>query len=216
MRLCLFLSVLISARALNAAQAPHEHRHESAGPKVPLQALAQQVRQVESALDYLGQPLPPADDRAINDAISGPDETAAVAKLEAILDKHALLTVDINPESRVKVEQGIAKPELVEAGTRLFLVKVNNAGGVTAQLQIESPNSGDVYVRSTGNPKPPAQLTAKDVGDRWADISLYQTQPMRKRLSGLALEYALLSVRQKSASMWDREARISASATRWR
>jgi hypothetical protein len=206
-RLCLFLSVLISARALNAAQAPHEHRHEPAGPKVPLQALAQQVRQVESALDYLGQPLPPADDRAINDAISGPDETAAVAKLEAILDKHALLTVDINPESRVKVEQGIAKPELVEAGTRLFLVKVNNAGGVTAQLQIESPNSGDVYVRSTGNPKPPAQLTAKDVGDRWADISLYQTQPMRKRLSGLALEYALLAISSRDAGQ--RSAKIS-------
>ena len=48
--------------------------------------------------------------------------------LESILDAHVLLIVDINPESRVKVEQGTAKPELVEAGTRLFLVKVVNNG----------------------------------------------------------------------------------------
>ena len=207
MRLCTVLAVLIFAGALRAAQAPNDHRHDSARPKVPLQALAQQVRELESALDYLGQPLPAGDHRAINDAISDPDEAAAVANLEVILDRHALLIVDVNPESRVRAEQGAAKPELVEAGARLFLVKVNNAGGVTATLRVESPNSGDVFVRSTGNPKPPMALSASDSAQRWAEIALYQTQPMRKRLSGLALEYALLSISSRDAGQ--RSAKIS-------
>ena len=48
--------------------------------EVPLQPLALQVRQLEDALAYLGQPLLPADQRRINDAIAGPDEAAAVAR----------------------------------------------------------------------------------------------------------------------------------------
>ena len=76
-------------------------------------------------MNYLGQPFPAADQRAINDAIANPDEGAAVAELEKILDRYALAIVDINAESRVKVEPGPAKPELVEGGTRLFLVKVS-------------------------------------------------------------------------------------------
>src|SRR4029453_15864081 len=109
---------------------------------------------------------------------------------QTLLDAPVLPTVDINPESRVKVEQGAAKPELVEAGTRLFLVKVINNAHVTAQLSVESPNSGNFYVKSTGNPAPPIQLTPRDSAERWADISLHRRPPMRPRLSGLALEYA--------------------------
>jgi hypothetical protein len=34
-----------------------------------------------------------------------------------VLDKYVLAVVEINPESRVKVEQGAAKPELIEGGS---------------------------------------------------------------------------------------------------
>src|SRR5437762_2114265 len=181
-----------------AAAQQAAHQHSPAAP-VPLQPLAQQVRQLEEALNYLGQPLPVADQRRIHEAIANPDEAAVVRSLEAILDAHVLLTVDINPESRVKVEEGAAKPELVEAGTRLFLVKVINNGHVTAQLNVESPNIGDVYIRSSGNSAPPMQLSPKQSADRWADISLYQRAPMRRRLSGLALEYAILEIYSRDA-----------------
>jgi hypothetical protein len=174
-----------------AAVAQHVH---SDVPAVPLQPLAQQVRQLEEALAYLGQPLPPADHRRINDAIGRSDETAAVAEIQAALDPYVLLNVDINPEGRVKVEQGAAKPELVEAGTRLFLVKVGNAGHVTAPLNVESPNSGNVFIRSSGEPAPAMKLPPRESAERWADISLYQRPPMRRRLSGLGLEYAVLEV----------------------
>ena len=181
------------------------HQHQPA--PVPLQPLAQQARQLEEALNYLGQPLPPAVHQHINDAIASADEAAAVRDLESVLDAYALVTVEINPESRVKVEQGAAKPELVEAGTRLFLVKVINNAQVTAQLHVESPNSGNVYIPSNGNPAPPITLTPRESAERWADISLYQKPPMRQRLSGLALEYAILEVYSRDRGQ--RAAKIS-------
>jgi hypothetical protein len=88
------------------------------------------------------------DQEAINQAISDVSEATAIAHLEQILDKYAIAIVDINPESRVKVRMGPAKAELVEAGTRIFLVKVVNNAGVTARLVAESPNSLPVFVPS--------------------------------------------------------------------
>jgi hypothetical protein len=188
-----------------AQQTMHQHTTETA--PVPLQPLAQQVRQLEDALNYLGQPLSSTVQQRINHAIGNPDEAAAVAELEAALDPLALAWIDINPESRVKVEQGAAKPELVEAGTRLFLVKVTNNAHVTAALRVDSPNIGKVYVQSNGDAAPAIRLTPSEAADRWADISLYQRPPMRPRLSGLALEYAILEVYSRDAG--ERSAKIS-------
>jgi len=161
---------------------------------VPVQPLAQQVRRLEDAMNYLGQPFPAADHEAINRAIANSDEAAAVSEIERILDKYALAVVDINAESRVKAEAGAAKPELVEGGTRLFLVKVVNGANVTAPLRVSSPNSGNVYIQSTGNPAPKLELTPEKAADRWADISIYDKPPMTRRLSGLALDYRILQV----------------------
>ena len=176
-------------------------------PPISLQPLAQQVRQLEDALNYLGQPLPASAHQRINTAIGNPDEAAAATELQSVLDAFALVTVDINPESRVKVEQGAAKPELVQSGTRLFLVKVINNAHVTARLNVESPNSGNVYIQSSGEPAPALVLTKQQSGERWADISLYQRPPMRQRLSGLGLEYAVLEVYSRDAGQ--RSAKIS-------
>jgi len=190
-----------------AAAQQATHQHSAAPPPIPLQPLAQQVRQLEEAMNYLGQPFAPADLRRIHEAIANPDEAAAVSALESILEPYVLLNVDINPESRVKVEEGKAKPELVEAGTRLFLVKVVNNGHVRAPLVVESPNHGDVYIRSTGDPAPALQLSPQQSKERWANISLYQRPPMKQRLSGLALEYAILEVYSRDAGQ--RSAKIS-------
>ena len=163
--------------------------------RVSLQPLALQVRQVETALAYLGQPLAESDRQAIDQAIAGADdEAAAVAHLQQILDKYTLAIIDINPESRVKVQLGAAKPELVEAGTRIFLVKVLNKAGVTAQLVAESPNALPVFVQSDSSPEPPSAIAPADVRDRWMSIELYDKDPMSPRLSGLPLEYRILAV----------------------
>jgi hypothetical protein len=181
--------------------------HGADAQPVALQPLAQQVRQLEEALNYLGQPLGAAEDREINVAIANPAQASAVAALERVLDRHALFIVEINPESRVKVEQVSAAPELIQAGSRLFLVKVINHAGVTAELNVASANSGNAYLPSNGSAAPPIKLTAGDSAERWADISLYQKPPMRKRLSGLALEYQILEVYSRDAGQ--RSAKVS-------
>src|SRR6266403_4127303 len=161
------VSVVVAAlTAIAWAQIPH-----SATP--PLQPLAQQVQQIEKALAYLGQPLSAEEVSRIGQAVTEPDEPKAVARLESVLDAHVLAIVQINAESRVKVEPGRAGPELVEAGTRIFLVKVINDAGVTAQLKVESPNSGNVYIQSTEAPQPAMELTPQQAANRWTDISLY-------------------------------------------
>ncbi|HVH71497.1 MAG TPA: hypothetical protein VNB49_10355, partial [Candidatus Dormibacteraeota bacterium] len=163
-------------------------------PKVALQPLAQQVRQVQEALNFLGQPLPAADAQRINQAMGRADEAAAVAELERILDRYALVIVTINAESRVKVEAGPARPELQQEGTRLFLVKVINSAGVTAKLEVHSENSGAVYTPSDSSAEPRMKLTEEDAKQRWADISLYDKNPLSERLSGLGLEYRILAI----------------------
>ena len=166
----------------------------AAQTRVSLQPFAQHVRQVETSLAYLGQPLDQSDHEAINQAIAGPDEAAAVARLEQILDKYTLMIADISPESRVKVQSGAAKAELVEAGTRIFLVKVTNKAGVTAQLVAESPNALPIFVQSDLSPEPPKVIVAADSRDRWMDLELYDKDPMSPRLSGLPLEYRILTI----------------------
>jgi hypothetical protein len=197
--------ILFASACCVAAQTPaHQHTGDAA---VPLQPLAQQVRRLEDAMNYLGQPFPAADHSAINAAIANADEGAAVAELQKILDRYALAIVDINAESRVKVEPGPAKPELVEGGTRLFLVKVINRANVTAPLRVASPNSGNVYIPSTGNPEPKLELTPQDAADRWAEISIYDKPPMDRRLSGLALDYRILQIYSRDSGQ--RSAQIS-------
>lgn len=190
----LLIAILFLSLAAGAQQGTGPMPQE-----VPLQPLAQQVRRLETTLAFLGQPLPPADHQAINQAVAQADERAAVAALQRALDRHVLATVHINPESRVRVQQGDAPPRLVQGGTRLFLVKVINEARVTAPLAVQSPNSGRVYIPSRNRPEAPTELTVADARERWAEIAVYSDPPMRPRLSGLGIEYAILQVYSRDA-----------------
>jgi hypothetical protein len=196
------LVILASGPTTGQPPGPHDHPHPP--PEIPLQPLAQHVRSVTTALSYLGQPLPAADLARLEQAIAQADERAAVRGLQEVLDEHVLVSVDINPESRVKAARGAARAELVEGGTRVFLVKVANQAGVTAPLVVESPNSGRVSTpswSSGGSAEPPQTVTEADLRDRWADVSLYRTEvnvysrpPLGERLSGFPVEYQILQV----------------------
>jgi len=204
--------VLNTIGVLNAIAAPNAAgQNMEQKPKVALQPMAQHIRQVQEALSFLGQPLPAADAQRINAAIGEAfgraDEAAAVRELERVLDQDALAIVTINAESRVKVEVGPAKPELEQEGTRLFLVKVINGAGVTAKLQVQSENSGAVYTRSDSSAEPAMKLTPEEEKQRWADISFYDKNPMSERLSGLGLEYRILSIYSRDAG--ERSAKLS-------
>jgi hypothetical protein len=193
------LAISLPAVGLVLGLNAQEPAHPPPGGTVALQPLAQQARRLETALRYLGQPLPEKDRLAIDEAVAHADESGAVARLQQILDRHVLAVVQINPESRVKVEQGAARPELVQGGSRVFLVKVHNQAGVTAPLRVQSPNSGRLYIPSSGSPEPKKQLDAAQVRERWAELSIYDRPPMRPRLSGVAVEYVILEVYSRDA-----------------
>ncbi|MBL8229055.1 MAG: CehA/McbA family metallohydrolase [Bryobacterales bacterium] len=150
---------------------------------VEFQPLAAQVARLLDALDMLGEPLPAADAQAIRKVLAGKPSKESAVELQRLLDKHCVAAIHINPESRVKVQQGPAKPELIEQGWRNFLVKVQNEAGITAVLGVDSPNAGQLANRPEGA-----------VNSRWMDIQMFRKQPMRERLSGLEVEYQILQL----------------------
>ena len=76
---------------------------------VEFQPLAAQVARVAQTLEMLGEPLTSADASQLREA-------KTIEQIQRILDKHCLAGIDINPESRVKVQQGPAKAGAGGAG----------------------------------------------------------------------------------------------------
>ncbi|MGD9722619.1 MAG: CehA/McbA family metallohydrolase [Pirellulales bacterium] len=161
---------------------------------VELQPLSAAVKRVAQALDFAGAPLSKDQQAALDAALANTDAAAAVKQVQAVLDPLCLVGVNINPESRVKVASGQAAPSLAQQGRRLFLVKVHNEAGVTAQLRVSSPNAAPLYERSHNGPSPEAKIKPHEVGDRWLDIAMIDGQPLSKTLSGLPLEYRLIEL----------------------
>ncbi|MCA2963669.1 MAG: CehA/McbA family metallohydrolase [Acidobacteriaceae bacterium] len=175
MRLCLGL---VCALALRAEALP-------VIGSVERQPLAAQVERVVQALELAGEPF------AERGALAG----ASVEKIQEILDKHCLVGLEINPEARVKVQQGPAKAELLEQGWRSFLVKVHNQAGLTAAVGVDSPNAG------------PMQNQNANTGNRrWMEIQSYTRQPLKVHLSGLAVEYRVIQIYAREAGQ--REAKL--------
>ncbi len=165
--------------------------------KVDYQPLAAQVARVLDALWSIGQPLESADAAELRRLAGGaPDPAGAIAGMQKILDKYCLVGVNINPESRVKVQPGPAKPELIEQGWRAFLVKVQNEAGVTAPLRVASPNAGAL-----------AGSDAGQVQRRFLDLWTFDKQPMLPRLSGLEVEYRIVALYSRDAGK--REAKLA-------
>ena len=180
---------------------------------VEFQPLAAQVKRVVEALDYLGAPLAPEERRTLDAALASNDAATGTQTIQRVLDGHCLVGVTINPEMRVKVAQGPANPELVAEGWRTFLIKVQNDAGATAPLRLVSPQAQSVH-------DSPWQRTASDryyvkmdpaeqklpVAQRWLDLEMLEKQPLRKDLSGLGLEYRVVSFYSRDSGA--REARL--------
>ncbi len=179
--------------------------------EVEWQPLRAQISRLLEASDMLGSPFS-AEDRNALAAAEKKSEADAVEAVQKILDAHCLVAVQINPESRVKVARGPAKPELVEQGWRQFLVKVVNEAGVTAELRVVSPNAQSVF--SSGWAATPSDKVYKKRGapqqkpaDLWLEIESFDRQPLQKNLSGLKLEYRIVQLYSRDAGR--REAKLA-------
>lgn len=161
---------------------------------VDWQPFIAQSKRVIEAMDYLGIPVDAKLREAIKDS-SIDNELQSIREIQELFDKYCIASVNINPESRVKVSEGKAKPILVKNGWRQFLVKIHNEAGVTAPLKATSPNAG----RLAGTP-------AHQIAMQWLDLQMFDSQPMKKTLSGLEVEYRIIQLYSRDAGK--REARI--------
>jgi len=157
-RCLLFLGLAGSVLAQEAGQAVSH---------VDAQPLLAQADRVLTALDSLGSPVSPEVTTLVKKARLEPDGESAAAQLQTALDPLCLVTVRINPESRVQVQRGAASLDLVEQGWRCFLIKIVNEAGVTSPLGVESANARPL----AGSP--PAELA-----DRWLGLQLFTQTPM--------------------------------------
>ena len=144
------------------------------------QPLAANVERLQQALEFLGAPLPAETQAALKEA--GKD----AKKIQQALDRHALVLVSINPESRVKAARGTGEARLQQSGWAPVLVKVVNDSPVKTALRISSPQSGPLMTGGLGNPK----------GDpsRFLQVEMFHSPPMTPSLSGLKAEYQLALV----------------------
>ncbi len=174
---------------------------------VDFQPLCAQVRRVAQALEMLGQPLSAEETTRIDAAIDAGDERAGVKVFQEVLDPKCLVGVNVNPESRVKSLQGPATPWLHQNGWSVFLVKVHNEAGVTAELVAESPNAKPIQKQSTNAAEPKNTISKSDLVQRWCDVAMYRDRPLARTLSGLALEYRIIQIYSRDAGK--REAKIT-------
>lgn len=177
---------------------------------VEWQPFAAQIRRLIEAMDHLGAPFQSADASALSKLADSPGDASTAERAQALLDKYALAGVTINPESRVKVAAGPAAPDLVEQGWRVFLVKVMNEAGVTAELQGISPNARSSFQAGAANSSSDKYYRNKGFNsnnsDLWMDLQMFNQQPLRKELSGLKLEYRIIQIYSRDAGK--REAKL--------
>ncbi|WP_165219047.1 CehA/McbA family metallohydrolase [Aquisphaera insulae] len=198
---------LLSLALVLAAPPPASAERLPLVPGVEFQPLSAQARRVADALEMLGRPLPPKDRERLFRAIEGSDPEASVRAIQQVLDAHCLIGIEINAESRVKSTQGPAPARLVQNGWSAFLVKVQNGAGVTAELAASSPNAAPVFRPSTGSAEPKPSVAPGAILQRWMDVAMFQSRPLKPELSGLLLEYRIIEVYSRDAGR--REARIS-------
>jgi hypothetical protein len=161
--------------------------------RVDFQPLAAQAGRVAQALEHLGAPLSDTQQRELAAAFEETNPVDGIKRVQQVLDPLCLVSVNINPESRVKVSPGPAPKLLMQQGWRVFLIKVHNEAGVTAKLRCRSPNALPLH-DSTDDAEPPHPITQHKLEHRWLDVSMYDRAPLAERLSGLEVEYRIIEL----------------------
>lgn len=163
---------------------------------VERQPLAAATERLMEAMEFSGTPLSQNVVDELKSAFQLPNDATAVREIQRLLDPLCLAQVDISAESRVKVREGAAAKQLMQNGWRAFLVKVHNQAGVNPELRVESPNAAPLYQRGKGARQKPRSdedlVDPSDVPNRFLDVSMLTREPLKPRLSGLALEYRIV------------------------
>lgn len=122
-----------------------------------------------------------------------------VLNITNVLDKYVLFNVEINAESRTKIENGSAEPILFQNGWKSFLVSVENLAGVTSKLTMQSEQSkanydgGEKIYGMAGVGKGEV-ITNEKMTDRWLVFELSSLIKEGNSLSGLTKEYFIIDL----------------------
>lgn len=181
-------------------------------PRVELvekQPLVAATDRLVEALRYVGRPLSDDETQQLQNAHQLNDEKQVAAIVQNVLDAHCLAAVTINPESRVSVVEGPVSKRLIQQGWQTFLVKVINEAGINPELKAESPNAAPIFMRGRGaRQKPQAEaplVPPGEIGNRFLDLSMFNRQPLKPRLSGLPLEYRIIQLYSREAGRREAE-----------
>ena len=142
--------------------------------KVDLQPLQVNSNRLLQALNFAGNPLTEDQVARITQPPNPPGVPSKIRIIQETLDPLCLAAITINPESRVSVKAGPARPLLVEKDWALFLLKVHNQAGVTAPLAVTSE--------------------APEV-----EAALFVDRPLTDRLSGVEVDYRVLVLKANQA-----------------
>ena len=138
-------AALAAAILLSASLGEYSYAATPIVEDVPKQPLTVHVNRVLEALNFIGRPIS-ADERArIQEAAQRPDPEA-VRTIQQILDQHALVVVEIDPQRKLTVTPATAAPEpLIKNGWTTYLVKVINRAGTTDPMDVDSPEAAMPY-----------------------------------------------------------------------
>jgi hypothetical protein len=161
-----------------------------------IQPILSNAIRVGEGLRSLGSFLPESIRKGLNNLKNSKYSSHTIDSIQKLLDPFCLVEVIINPEMRVSVTQGSAKPELIQYGWRSFLVKIYNDAGTNGRLEINSPNALPVFNRSTGQHHAIKEnlLEKDELQNRFLEVLLYRNAPLKSNLSGLKLEYAIVQI----------------------
>jgi hypothetical protein len=167
---------------------------------VDARALRVQGQQVMDALAKMKAALPPETERELRDLVKDEKKASGetAEKIQRLLNAQCLVSVSINPESRVKAARGPRSADLVVGKESVFLIRVLNEAGVTHPLSVQSPQ-----IRTKGDSNK----------ERWLEGAVYSTalsgsrlgkkevraEPKEERLSGQKVEYLLLRLKAYEA-----------------
>jgi len=206
-----FLIILFAALVMPAiSDAQHHTSHTKTHEVVTdieVQPFLAQAIRLQEALSFLGSSLTNEGEKRLKALQHQPLTQEVTKKIQEILDPYCLATITINPESRVTVDRGPAEAKLIQHGWTSFLVKVKNDAGVTAQLQVESPNAASPLFAPSWEPQVAEnkKLSAGQVANRFLELQIYRNRPLLPNLSGLKLEYAVVQIYSKDAGQREAE-----------
>lgn len=166
---------------------------------VERQPLVSATERLVSALELVGRPLNTEQLDQFDRIKQNSDDAAVVEAVQKLLDPLCLAAIHVNPESRVKVIEGPVTKQLIENGWQTFLVKIHNEAGINPPLNVSSPQARPQFIQSDFSADPELKITPADVKDRWLSVAMANRPPMKKTLSGLAVEYQVVQLYSRDA-----------------